>query len=182
MIYGYVRISTEMQNYDLQINALKDCDKIYKETISGVSKHRSELIKLLADIKPGDTLMVYKLDRLGRSVIDLISILTHLKENNIIFKSVSDNIDTNTPQGKMMFGLLAVFAEFERDLISERTKAGLQAARDKGVKLGQPFKWNEKQIKQAVSMRERGVKVNTISKKLHIPASTIYRLLAIREL
>jgi DNA invertase Pin-like site-specific DNA recombinase len=182
MIYGYVRISTEMQNYDLQLNALKDCDKIYKETVSGTERHRKELNNLLSEIKPGDTLKVYKLDRLGRSTSHLMDIIEHLNENNIGFVSVTDNLDTTTAMGKMIFTVFAAFAEFERNLISERTKAGLQAVKAKGVKLGQPIKWTEKQIKQVIQMKSKGIKVSDISKAMNIPQSTIYHLLSIREM
>ena len=123
--------STETQKLDLQLKALKGCDKIYKEQASSI-QHRPELIKLLALIQPGDTLKVYKLDRLGRSTIDLINIVTHLKENNIQFISVTDNIDTSTATGKLIFTVFAAFAEFERNLISERTIAGLKATKENG--------------------------------------------------
>lgn len=179
MIYGYVRVSKDIQCYDLQLNALKDCDKIYKEKASGINRHRPELVQMISDLKPGDTVKVYKLDRLGRSVLDLINIITHFKDNDINFISITDNIDTTTATGKLMFTILAAFAEFERNLISERTIAGLDAARERGVKLGQPMKWTEKQIKAVKRMRSEGRKVNEIAKKTKIPASTIYRYLAL---
>lgn len=179
MIYGYVRVSKDAQNYDLQINSLKDCDKIYKEKISGTVSHRPELINMISQLKPGDTVKVYKLDRLGRSISDLIKIITHFKDNDINFVSVTDSIDTSTLNGRLLFNILASFAEFERGLISERTIAGLQAARERGVKLGQPNKWTAKQLKQVRDMKQDGYKIKDISEIMHIPVSTIYRYFSI---
>jgi len=181
MKYGYARVSMESQSLDLQLNALSDCDKIYKEKISGVAKHRPELIKLFSELKPGDVLKVYKLDRLGRSTSDLLNRIEMLKEKKVSFISATDNIDTTTAAGQLIFSVFAAFAQFERDLISERTKAGLEAARVRGVKLGKPFKWNEDQINKVIEMHKRGCKVSEISKKLDVPLSTVYRLLAVRE-
>ena len=181
MIYGYARVSTETQKLDLQLKALKGCDKIYKEQASSI-QHRPELIKLLALIQPGDTLKVYKLDRLGRSTIDLINIVTHLKENNIQFISVTDNIDTSTATGKLLFTVFAAFAEFERNLISERTIAGLKATKENGTILGRPFKWDKKTAREVIKMKKQHYTVDHISKVMNIPRSTIYRLLAVRQL
>jgi len=180
MKYGYARVSTGSQNLGMQLNALSDCDKIYKEKVSGV-KQRPELISLLSKIKPGDVLKVYKLDRLGRSTIDLLNIIKFLRENDISFISVTDNIDTTTATGQLIFTVFAAFAEFERNLISERTKSGLDAIRAKGTKLGKPFKWNKEQIRQVIEMRKKGEKVSDIAKELNIPLSTVYRLLSIKE-
>jgi DNA invertase Pin-like site-specific DNA recombinase len=180
MKYGYARVSTGNQNLGMQLNALSDCDKIYKEKVSGV-KQRPELISLLSKIKPGDVLKVYKLDRLGRSTIDLLNIIKFLRENDISFISVTDNIDTTTATGQLIFTVFAAFAEFERNLISERTKSGLEAIRAKGTKLGKPFKWSKEQIRQVIEMHKRGEKVSNIAKELGIPLSTVYRLLSIRE-
>lgn len=179
MKYGYARVSTETQNLNLQLNALKNCDKIYKEKV-GALGNRTELYKLLSTVKAGDILMVYKLDRLGRSTIDLINIITMLKEKGVEFISITDNIDTSTATGKLIFTVFAAFAQFERDLISERTKAGLQALKDKGKKLGPDYKWDEKTVKEVISLRKQRVKVGFISKKLGIPRSTIYYFLAVR--
>ena len=140
MLLGYARVSTEDQTLNLQYDALHDAgianDNIYSEQVSGVATKRPELEHLKRALRPGDTLVIWKLDRLGRSVKDLISITDWLRDHDIELISLKDNIDTTTAVGKMVFHMLAAFAQFERDLISERTKAGLAAARARGHRGG----------------------------------------------
>ena len=134
MKIGYIRISTQDQNYNLQEDALNKlgCEMIFKETVSGAKKERPQLKKLLEQIRKGDVVVVYKLDRLGRSLKHLLEIVEVLNSKNVALQSLHDNIDTTTPQGRLFFNISASFAEFEKDLIRERTKAGLEAARERG--------------------------------------------------
>ena len=132
MKFGNARVSTRDQNLELQINTLEkvECDRIFHEKVSAV-KERPQLEKLLTYLDNGDTVYVYKLDRLGRSLKQLIELISKFKEMGVEFISLNDNIDTTTVQGRLMFNIFASFAELERELISERTRAGLAAARAK---------------------------------------------------
>lgn len=137
MIYGYARVSTKNQNLQLQIDSLEKygCDKIYSDRMSGDYRKkptREQLDKLLSEIKKGDTLVVWKLDRLSRTLIQIVNILEHLLNNEINFVSISDNFDTTTSYGKALLYIAAIFAQLEVDLIKERTIAGLEAARLQG--------------------------------------------------
>lgn len=136
MKLGYARISTKEQKLDLQLDALKKagCEKIFSDVISEATKDRPNLNKMLEQVRAGDTVVVYKLDRLGRSLWHLVNLINFFMEKGVHFQSLSDNIDTNSPQGKLMFNIIASLAEFERDLIRERTKAGLEATRTWGKK------------------------------------------------
>jgi DNA invertase Pin-like site-specific DNA recombinase len=136
MKIGYARVSTKDQNMDLQTDALKKagCEIIFAETVSGVKTDRPELIKLLGQVRKDDIVVVYKLDRLGRSLKHLLEVVAQLNSKQVGVQSISDAIDTTTPQGRLFFNISACFAEFERDLIRERTKSGLEAARARGRK------------------------------------------------
>jgi DNA invertase Pin-like site-specific DNA recombinase len=180
MIYGYARVSTESQLLDLQINALKGCNVLYKEKTSGI-KQRPELDKLLNIVKPGDVIKIYKLDRLGRSTIDLINIVNNLKNKGVELISITDNIDTTSAAGKLIFTVFAAFAEFERNLIVERTNAGLKAAKKRGQKLGPKFKWTEETIKEMQKMRKQRYTVKHIAKTMNIPQSSIYKLIKLKN-
>lgn len=140
MLIGYARVSTRDQNLDIQLKALEEagCEKIYTDKISGNKKDRIGLTKLLSYIRPGDTLVVYKLSRLSRSLMGIISIIGKLKEQNIDIKILTQNVDTRTPEGKLFFHMIAAFNEFQRELIVDNINAGLQVAKDKGIKLGRP--------------------------------------------
>lgn len=140
---GYVRVSDADQTENLQVDALKlaGCTIIYGDHgVSGKIKRRKGLNDLLADLQQGDTLMVWKLDRLGRSTLHLLQLLDDLRQRGIDFHIITQGIDTRTAVGRMVFGQLAVFAEYERTLISERTKAGMKAAKARGVHCGRPRK------------------------------------------
>ena len=136
---GYARVSTREQNLDLQLDALKSvgCERIFMEKASGV-KERPELDKALSYLRAGDTFVIWKLDRLGRSLKELVSIVDGLQKRNIAFISISDGINTSSALGKCQFGIFAALAEYEREMIIERTKAGLQAARERGKLGGRP--------------------------------------------
>lgn len=143
MLVGYARISTVDQNPDLQIQALKaaGCERVFiDEGYSGSKTQRPGLKKALKRLNEGDSLIVWRLDRLGRSMRHLIELTSHLDANGVEFRSLSDAIDTSTAGGKLYFHMMGAFAEFERNLISERTKAGMAAAKARGVKLGRPKK------------------------------------------
>ncbi len=140
MLIGYARVSTHDQTLHLQNDALEQagCSKIFTDTISGATTDRPGLEQALAYVRPGDTLVVWRLDRLGRSLKHLIETITVLHDREIGFKSITEHIDTTTSGGKLVFHIFGALAEFERDIIRERTQAGLQAARARGKKGGDP--------------------------------------------
>ena len=152
---GYARVSTGDQNLDLQIDALKAAGvkerQIYRETMSGTKSDRPQLEAILKAAREGDVIVVWRLDRLGRTLKHLVEIVDDLKQRGIGFASVQDGIDTTTINGELLFGIFASLAQFERSLISERTNAGLRAARARGRKGGRPKSLTAKQIKTAQS-------------------------------
>ena len=154
MLIGLARVSSEDQNAELQIDALNaaGCERVYIEKVSGVKKSRPELEKCLEALRNGDTLIVWRLDRLGRSLKNLVEIVTALNDRGVGFQSLTENIDTTGANGKLMFHMFAAFAEFERDLIRERTLEGLKAARARGRKGGRKPKLTASQIKKAKAM------------------------------
>ena len=154
MIIGYARVSTTEQDTALQLDALKaaGCERIYQESGSGKSRKRPELEKCLDVMRAGDTLFVWRLDRLGRSLKDLGEIVTELEGKEIGFRSLTEAIDTTNAGGKLVFHIFAALSEFERSLIQERTKAGLAAARARGRKGGRPRKLDYKQVQKARAM------------------------------
>ncbi len=151
MKIGYARVSTEDQQLDLQLDVLRKegCAKVFEEKVTGTTNARPELQAALAALQEGDVLLVWRLDRLGRSLRHLIDIVQELETRRIGFQSLSDNIDTTSPGGRLLFHILGAIAEFECGLISERTKAGLQAARRQGKQLGRPRCMSAEQIEQA---------------------------------
>lgn len=155
-IYGYMRVSTEDQTHDLQYDALIKAgispDNIFADKISGMAVEKPEQDRLLTLLQPNDTLVVWKIDRLGRSTGRLCLLIEELKERSIEFKSVSDPIDTTSAFGAAIVRFAAVFAQLERDLISERTKAGLEARRARGQKLGPKFKYTQEQRDEAIRL------------------------------
>jgi DNA invertase Pin-like site-specific DNA recombinase len=180
MIIGYARVSTQDQNLDLQIDALKKagCEKIYSEKVSSV-KDRPQLDKLIENLRPNDKVIVWKLDRLGRSVKDLITIVTTLHAINVSFQSITDNIDTTTTAGRLMFNIFGALAEFERDTIRERTKAGLEAARARGRNGGRKnglSKTNQSKADTArILYAQKNKTVDEIASDLGVGRATIYR-------
>jgi DNA invertase Pin-like site-specific DNA recombinase len=177
MIIGYARVSTVDQSLDLQIDALTEfgCEEIFQEKVSGAKDDREELLQALRMLRAGDKFVVYKLDRLARSTKRLIEIADALREKGVEFVSIQDKIDTSTPAGKAMFGMLSVLAEFERDIIRERTMAGLKAARARGRKGGRP-KVNQQKLNQAVAMyHSKRMTVKEIEEATEVSAATIYR-------
>jgi DNA invertase Pin-like site-specific DNA recombinase len=177
MLIGYARVSTLEQNLDLQIDALQKagCEKIFTDKMSG-AKARPGLDEALAFIRPGDALVVWKLDRLGRRTVKLIQLIEELKERGIGFKSLSNAIDTTTPEGMFIYRISSSFAELERDLARERTMAGLQAARARGRKGGRRRKLTEDQAKLAAKMLDDPTNnVKDIIAAFKVPRSTLYR-------
>jgi DNA invertase Pin-like site-specific DNA recombinase len=189
MKIGYARISTKEQNLDMQIDALKaaGCEKLYTETVSGGTTSKSErpiLTKLLEDLRPNDTLVIWKLDRLGRSLKHLVELVNELGNRNIGLQSLSDPIDTTTAQGRLNFNIFASLAEFEKDLIRERTNAGLIAARARGRLGGRPkgiSTQNESTALAAETLYKEGkLSVSQITKQLSISKATLYKYLRYR--
>jgi DNA invertase Pin-like site-specific DNA recombinase len=180
MLIGYARVSTHDQTLHLQEDALEKagCTKIFTDTITGVKAERSGLREALDYVRAGDTLVVWRLDRLGRSLKDLIEKLTELHNRKIGFKSLTENIDTTTSGGKLIFHMFGALAEFERDLIKERTNAGLQAARARGRKGGRPKVLTEKKVAMARALyADKSHSIDDICKTLTIGRTTLYRYL-----
>ena len=179
MNIGYARISTADQNAHLQRDALKaaGCEKIITEQISGSLAKRPKLEKLLRAIKSGDTLTVWRLDRLGRSLPHLIEIVRGLEEKGAGFQSLSEEINTTTAGGRLVFHLMGALAEFERSLIVERTQAGLNAARKRGAKIGRPRSLTPSQIKHAQKLIDTGERPASVARSLSVDRSTLYRAL-----
>lgn len=184
MKIGYARVSTADQSLDLQLDALLEagCQKIYEEKASGGKDDRPELLKALEMLREGDTFIVYKLDRLARSTLKLIETLDLLNKKGVEFISLSDNIDTSTAAGKAMFGMMAVFAEFERSIIRERTVAGLEAARARGRKGGRPMT-DKKKLDKAIKLHESGeFSVTVIEEMTGVSRGSLYREINRRKL
>ncbi len=186
MKIGYARVSTHDQNLDLQLDALKleGCQKIFKEKASGVKAERKELSKLLEHVRKEDVVVIWKLDRLGRSLRNLVELVSQLMDKGVGLKSLNDPIDTSTSQGRLIFNIFASLAEFERDVIRERTMAGLKAARARGRVGGRPpglSKDAETTAIAAESLYKSGeMNVNEICSKLKISKPTLYKYLKYR--
>jgi DNA invertase Pin-like site-specific DNA recombinase len=178
MLIGYARVSTLEQNLDLQIDALENagCEKIFTDKMSG-AKARPGLDEALAFLQPGDVLVVWKLDRLGRRTVKLIQLIEELKERGIGFKSLSNAIDTTTPEGMFIYRISSSFAELERDLARERTLAGLTAARARGRLGGRPRKLKGKQADMAVKMlKDPDTSIDEVCEAFpHVSRRTLYR-------
>lgn len=178
---GYARVSTEDQNLALQIDALQSagCIKIFcDQGISGKTASRPGLSKALNVLRKDDELVVWRLDRLGRSLINLIKLLEDLGKKEISFRSLNENIDTSSSGGKLIFHLMAALAEFERTLISERTKAGMNSARARGKHLGRPPLLSQQQCHSAISMIEQeGCSVSLVAQKLNVSRRTLIRFI-----
>ncbi|KWT02454.1 recombinase family protein [Pseudomonas amygdali] len=183
MKIGYARVSTRDQNLDLQLDALKraGCERIYQDVASGSKTARPALDELLGQVRAGDVLVIWKLDRMGRSLKHLVELVGNLIERKVGLLSLNDPIDTTSAQGRLVFNLFASLAEFERELIRERTQAGLSAARARGRMGGRPKGLTPRA--QATAMvaetlyRERKLSVAAIAQKLHVSKSTLYSYL-----
>lgn len=178
MRIGYARVSTDDQTLDLQRDALKraKCREIYEEHASGKNTARPQLEACLKSLRDGDTLIVWRLDRLGRSLGDLIHLTHEFKARGVGFASLTEQIDTRSPSGQLVFHVFGALAEFERNLIRERTLAGLKAARARGRKGGRPRKLSPKDLKTVRAMLKSGdIPVSTVAEKFHVARSTLYR-------
>jgi DNA invertase Pin-like site-specific DNA recombinase len=178
MLIGYARVSTSEQNLDFQLDALdkSGCEKVFTDTVSGSKAARPGLDEALSHLRSGDTLVVWRLDRLGRSLRHLIDTIQALSDRGVGFKSLQESIDTTTPGGKLVFHVFGALAEFERDLIRERTNAGLKAARARGRKGGRPKSLSDKQRQQAVTLlKDSSNSIADICRTLKISRSTLYR-------
>src|SRR4051795_10853754 len=184
MLVGYARVSTEDQNLDLQEDALRKagCEKLFTDIANGAKDERAGLAEALAFLRPGDTLVVWKLDRLGRSLKHLIETVTALQTRKIGFRSLQESIDTTTSGGKLIFHVFGALAEFERDLIRERTQAGLQSARARGRQGGRPRSLDATKLAQARSLhKDPANTIAAICATLGISRATFYRHLGSPE-
>jgi len=182
MLVGYARVSTADQNLDLQKDALNKagCEKVFEDYISGAVSARPQLEEALKYLRDNqdDTLVVWRLDRLGRSIRDLINLLNTLEERKIAFRSLQENLDTTSSGGKLIFHIFAALAEFERNLIRERTQAGLNAARARGRKGGRPLKLNDSKKKQVIELySEKKRSIQELCELVGISKPTLYRYL-----
>jgi len=182
MNYGYARVSTKSQNLDLQLDALKkaDCEKIFAEKISSRKKDRPKLKKLLKSLKKGDSLICYKLDRLGRSLLELVNLIAEFEKREVRFISLADGIDTDKSGSKLLLNIMMCIADFEREMIRERTIAGLEAAKSRGVKLGRPFgvplKYQAKK-EQVITLAKLGKTPSEIGRMVELSRPTVYKYL-----
>ncbi len=178
MRIGYARVSTEDQTLDLQRDALKraKCRQVYEEQATGKNIARPQLEACLKSLREGDTLIVWRLDRLGRNLADLIGLVSELEQRKINFESITEKIETISPAGRLVFHVFAALAEFERNLIRERTVAGLTAARARGRTGGRPPKLTPKEIKTIRALlKSAEIPVAEIAARFHIARSTLYR-------
>ena len=178
MLIGYARISTHDQTLALQKDALEKagCEKIFTDTVSGTKAERKGLSEALSQLRSGDTLVVWRLDRLGRSLRHLIDTITKLADRGVGFKSLTENIDTTTSGGKLVFHIFGALAEFEREIIRERTTAGLDAARSRGKVGGRPKALSAKEVQMLRNMAaDKSLTVSDICRTLGIGRTTFYR-------
>lgn len=175
---GYARVSTHEQNLDLQIDALKKagCDVIYQEKTTG-TRIKPELEQCLKALRQGDVLVVWRLDRLSRNVSELLTTISGLAADKVGFESLNEKIDTTSATGNLIFQVFAALAEFERNVISERTKAGLRAARSRGRVGGRPPKLNSKQVKEIRHMiKNPDIPITQIAERYSVSRATIYKV------
>ena len=178
MLIGYARVSTIDQNLELQLDALKNigCEKLFEDKVSGSKSDRPGLNRALNELRVGDTLVVWKLDRLGRSLRNLIDLINDLHAKKIMFRSIQDGIDTSNPIGQFFFHVTGAFAELEHSLIKERTNAGLNAARARGRTGGRKPSLNNKQIQMLLRIyNDRSASINEICEQFKISRKTFYR-------
>lgn len=180
-LIGYARVSTDDQNPALQLDALRSAGatEVFEDKgISGATRERPGLRKALAALQSGDVLVVWRLDRLGRSLGDLISLIAGLKERGCGFRSITESIDTTTASGELVFHVFGAMAQFERSLGIERTRAGLQAAKHRGAKLGRKPALTKRQVEHARQLIEQGESPPAVAKTLEVSRSTLWRALS----
>ena len=177
MLIGYARVSTEGQDTALQLDALEraGCERVFEERASGARTDRPVLAEAMDYAREGDVIAVWRLDRFGRSLKDLISKVGDLRERGVGFRSLTEAVDTTTPGGQLVFHIFGALAEFERELIRERTMAGLEAARARGRKGGRPSKMTRAKVRQAsVLLADPGADVGAVCETLGVSKSTLY--------
>ena len=179
-LIGYARVSTDEQTTALQLDALRaaGCVAIHEDSASGASRSRPGLSRAIEDLRAGDTLVVWRLDRLGRSLRDLLDISEMLRERDVALRSLTDHIDTGTAAGRMLYAVLGAVAQFERDVMRERTVAGMRAAKKRGEHIGRPLALSPAQVREAKKMLERGESTNHVARVLRIGRSTLYRAIS----
>ena len=177
MLIGYARVSTQDQNLELQRKALTKagCQKVFEDKVSGTQPDRPGLARALEMLREGDTLIVWKLDRLGRSVKQLVDLVGKLHKQGVQFRSLTDAIDTGTPSGRFFFHVMASLAEMERELTVERTRAGLEIARRLGRKGGRKPKMTDSKIESAKNLLASGIPPKDVAKNLGVSIPTLYR-------
>lgn len=177
MHIGYARVSTEDQKLDLQLDALKGagCEKVFSDHVSGAAATKAGLDDALAYVRAGDTLVVWKLDRLGRTVKGLVDLVQTLQDKGIQFRSLTDGIDTSTTAGRFFFHVMAALAQMERELVHERTMAGLSAARARGRLGGRKPKMDASKLDAAKKLLRAGTPVAEVAKTLGVGRATLYR-------
>ena len=180
---GYARVSTREQNLDLQTDALgkAGCTRIFEETMSGAKRERPQLNNALDYLRASDTLVVWKLDRLGRSVKDLVELVGELEKRGVHFQSVTDNIDTSTPAGRFFFHVMASLAQMERELLIERTRAGLEAAKVQGRIGGRKRAMTESKLESARKLLAAGAAPRDVAANLGVSVPTLYRWIPASE-
>ncbi len=183
MLIGYARVSTKDQNLDLQVKALNQagCDKIFSDKTSGKQSDREGLKIALEMLREGDVFVVWKLDRLGRSVKHLVNFIESLRAKGVQFKSLTDSIDTGTTSGRFFFHIMASLAEMERELIQERTRAGLEAARKAGRIGGRKRVMTDSKIDSAKKLLSKGVCPREVAQNLGVSVPTLYRWIPASE-
>ncbi len=176
-LIGYARVSTDEQTTRLQLDALKaaGCARIFQDKLGGALRSRPQLDRALAELRPGDTFVVWKLDRLGRSLRNLLEIAETLHGRDVALRSLTEHIDTATAAGKMLYSVLGAVAQFERDVLRERTVAGIRAAQARGEHVGRPPALAPTQVREAKKMIERGESPNHVARILRVGRSTLYR-------
>lgn len=180
MLIGYARVSTDDQNLDLQLDALKaaGCEQTYADKLGGAVKLRPGLDEAFKYLRPGDTLVIWKLDRLGRTVKGLVDLVEDLQARDIQFRSLTDGIDTSTPSGRFFFHVMAAMAQMERELIRERTQAGLAAAKARGRTGGRKRVMDASKVSAAKKLLEAGTSATEVAKNLGVGRATLYRAMA----
>lgn len=180
MMFGYARVSTDQQDHALQLDALRQagCERIFTETASGAKADRPELAKLLEQVRSGDQICVWRLDRLARSLRHLIELADQLQQRGVALRSVTESIDTSTPSGRFLFNILGALGQMEREIIVERTRAGLAAAAARGRRGGRPATLDEAKVRAAKAMLASGnMTAAEVAQQLGCASSTLYRYL-----
>lgn len=180
MLVGYARVSTDDQNLDLQLDALKaaGCEQLFSDKVTGAAKTKEGLVEAIKYLREGDMLVVWKLDRLGRTVKGLVELVEGFQARGVQFKSVTDSIDTSTAAGRFFFHVMAALAEMERELIKERTRAGLNAARARGRLGGRKPKMDFSKVESAKQLLNSGMPGKDVARNLGVSRATLYRAIA----